>query len=206
MDPAVLWARAALLGSVVLLLGVAGHVTADGELPGPAWLALLLAVAVSLSAPLLARPASMLRVVVMLVAGQALVHVLLIATAGRSAAGHRVGSLQEHVDAGMAGGPHGPALDAARVAGGVSAHAPTLAAHLLVVVLVAVALALAERALWTVAALVRPLLVAWALVHVRVVAPVRDLVTLPAAPPALRSSQRIARSVVRRGPPLLAAA
>ncbi|WP_459975837.1 hypothetical protein [Nocardioides pyridinolyticus] len=206
MDPAVLWARAALLGSVACLLGVAGHVTADGELPGPAWLALLLVVSVSLCAPLLARPASMLRVVVLLVAGQALVHVFLIATAGHSSAGHRVGSLQEHVDAGMAGGPHGPALDAARVAGDVSAHVPVLAVHLLVAVLVGLGLALAERALWTIAALLRPILVAWALVLVRVVAPVRDLVTLPAAPPALRSSQRIARSVVRRGPPLLAAA
>lgn len=205
MDPAVLWARAALLGSVACLLGVAGHVTADGELPGPAWLALLLVVSVSLCAPLLARPASTLRVVVLLVAGQGLVHAFLVVTGGRSPAGHRVGSLQEHVDAGMAGGPHGPALDAARVAGDVSAHVPVLAVHLLVAVLVGLGLALAERALWTLAALVRPLLVAWTLVLVRVVAPVRDLATLPAAPPALRSSQRIARSVVRRGPPLLAA-
>lgn len=212
MDPAVLWARAALLGSVACLLGVAGHVVADGELPGPAWLVLLLAVSVSLSAPLLARPASMLRVVAMLVAGQGLVQVFLLVTAGPGGdAGQRAGSLQTHVDAGMAGGPNGPALDAARVAGDVSGHLPMLAAHLLVAVAVGVWLALGERALWTLvalasAALVRPLLLAWALVHAGAVVPVRDLVTLPAVPPAARSSQCIARSVVRRGPPLLAAA
>lgn len=205
MDPAVLWARAALLGSVACLLGLAGHVLADGELPGPVWLAVLLAVAVALSAPLLVRPASTVRVVAMLVAGQALVHVFLLATAGRAPSGHRVGSLQQHVDAGMAGGPDGPALDAADVAGGVSAHLPALAVHLLVAVLVGLGLALVERTLWSLAALLRPLLIAWTLVHARVVAPVRDLVTLPAVPPVLRSSQRIARSVVRRGPPLLAA-
>lgn len=206
MDPAVLWARAVLLGSVACLLGVAGHVLADGVLPGPVWLVLLLTVSVALCAPLLARPATAVRLVAMLVAGQALVHVFLLATAGRSPSGHRVGSLQQHVDAGMAGGPHGPALDAADVAGGVSAHLPALAVHLLVAVLVGLGLALVERTFWTVAALVRPFLIAWALVHARVVAPVRDLVTMPAVPPALRSSQRIARSVVRRGPPLLAAA
>jgi hypothetical protein len=211
MDPAVLWARAALLGSAACLLGVAGHVLADGEVPGPVWLVLLLAVSISLSAPLLARPASVLRVVVMLVAGQALVHAFLLATAASGAAsGHRAGSLQEHVDAGMAGGPDGPALDAARVAGDVPAHLPVLAVHLLVAVLLGVVLALGERALWTLvaltsAALVRPLLLVWALVHTAAVGPLRDLVTLPAAPPGLRSSQRIARSVVRRGPPLLAA-
>ena len=205
MDPAVLWARAALLGSLACFLGVAGHVTAHGDLPGPVWMALLLAVSVSLCAPLVARPASTLRLVAVLVSGQALVHLLLIATAA-PAAGHRTGSLQEHVDAGMAGGPDGPALDAGRLAGDVSAHVPALGVHLAVAVVVALGLALAERALWTLAALMTPLLLAWALVHTRVVAPVRDLVSLPAAPPVVRSSQRIARSVVRRGPPLLAAA
>lgn len=211
MDPAVLWARAVLLGSLACFLGVAGHVVADGELPGPVWLLLLLAVSVSLCAPLLARPASMLRVVAMLVCGQALVHLFLIATARHGVTGHRTGSLQEHVDAGMAGGPHGPALDAARVAGDVSGHVSMLGVHMLVAVLVGIWVALGERALWTLvalasAALVRPLLLAWALVHARAVAPVRDLVSLPAAPPYPRSSQRIARSVVRRGPPALLAA
>jgi hypothetical protein len=210
MDPAVLWARAALLGSLACFLGLAGHVAADGDLPGPVWLLLLLAVSVSLCAPLLARPASMLRVLAMLVCGQALVHLFLITTSRQGTTGHRTGSLQEQVDAGMAGGPHGPALDAARVAGDVSAHVPMLGVHLLVAVVVGIGLALGERTLWTLvalasAALVRPLLLAWALVHARTVAPVRDLVRLPATPPAPRSSQRIARSVVRRGPPLLAA-
>lgn len=210
MDPAVLWARAALLGSLACFLGVAGHATAGGELPGPLWLVLLLAVSVSLCAPLLARPASALRLVLVLVAGQALVHAFLTATAA-PVAGHRTGSLQAHVDAGMAGGPDGPALDAGRLAGDMTAHAPMLVVHLAVAVLVGLLLALGERTLWTLvalasAALLRPLLLAWSLVHARAVAPVRDLATLPAHPPVLRSAQRIARSVVRRGPPLLAAA
>ena len=42
LDPLLLWSRALVVGSVALFLGVAGHVTADGLLPAPPVLALLL--------------------------------------------------------------------------------------------------------------------------------------------------------------------
>jgi hypothetical protein len=38
------------------------------------------------------------------------------------------------------------------------------------------------------------------------VIPAHDLVTVPAEPPGLRAPARLARSVVRRGPPALLAA
>src|ERR1700754_1831549 len=82
MDPVVLWARAALLAFLACCLGVVGHVTADGLLPGPVWLGVLLLVAVVLCVPLLSRPASSLRIVLLLVGGQTLVHLFLSIAAG----------------------------------------------------------------------------------------------------------------------------
>ena len=43
VDACVLWARALIVGSLAFFLGVVGHVTADGLLPGPAFLTALLA-------------------------------------------------------------------------------------------------------------------------------------------------------------------
>ena len=65
IDSYVLWLRALLVAGVAFFIGVAGHVTAEGLLPGPVTLAVLFAFAVLLSAPLLSRPASRLRLVVM---------------------------------------------------------------------------------------------------------------------------------------------
>jgi hypothetical protein len=227
MDPVVLWARAFLLAFVACFLGVTGHVTADGLLPGPAWLVVLFLVSIALCGPLLARPASLRRIVVLLVGGQTLVHLFLTVAAGHrgdpgtSAArpvasslpvvdGRRVGSLQDQYDAMIGSSQVQPALPVGHLVDDLSAHAPMMAVHLVAAVLVGVWLALGERSLWTLvalasAALVRPLLLAWALVHVRIVAPLGDLVTVPAEPPGLRAPARLARSVVRRGPPLLAA-
>ena len=81
-DPVVLWARALLLAVVGVFLGVAGHVTADGLLPGPLVLGVLLVVSVVACASLLARPASTLRIVVLLVGGQAAVHLVLTVSGG----------------------------------------------------------------------------------------------------------------------------
>ncbi len=91
MDPAVIWARAALLAAVTLFLGVAAHVTADGLLPSAAWLVVLAVLAVVPCAAILARPASALRIVLTLAGGQAAVHLALTVTAGhlaRSGSGH----------------------------------------------------------------------------------------------------------------------
>lgn len=228
MDPVVLWARALLLAFVACFLGVTGHVTADGLLPGPAWLVVLFLGSAALCVPLLARPASLRRIVVLLVGGQTLVHLFLTVAAGHRGDpattvatpvggslpmvdGRRVGSLQDQYDAMIGSSQLQPTLPVGHLVNDLSAHAPMMAVHLVAAVLVGVWLAIGERSLWTLVALastalVRPLLLAWALVHVRIVAPLGDLVTVPAEPPGLRAPARIARSVVRRGPPALLAA
>lgn len=229
MDPGVLWARGVLVAFVACFLGAAGHVTADGLLPGPAWLVVLFLVATALAVALLARPASTRRIVLLLVGGQTLVHLFLTVTAGhrgdaRPAAtrhltpsalptvdGHRVGSLQDQYHATIGSAPVQPSLPVGHLAADLSAHAPMMAAHLLAAVLLGLWLAVGERSLWTLvalgsAALLRPLLLAWALVHARVVTPVTDLVSLPDGPAGTGTSARLARCVVRRGPPALLAA
>jgi hypothetical protein len=232
MDPVVLWARAGLVGFVAFLLGVIGHVSADGLLPGPFWLLVLLGLSVALSVPMLARPASARRIVVMLVGGQTLVHLFLTVAAGhrgdprpdttrpvidsamQSALpvvdGHRVGSLQDQYAATIGSSPPQLSLPVGHVASDLTAQAPKMAAHLAAAVLVGVWLAIGERCLWTLialasAALLRPLLLAWAVLAAHPVAPTTGLATVPAEPPGLRLLARLARTVVRRGPPLLAA-
>ncbi len=69
--------RASLVASVAFFAGVLGHVSADGLLPSPLVLAGLLALGVPFCASQLTRPASMRRIVLMLMAGQTAVHVAL---------------------------------------------------------------------------------------------------------------------------------
>lgn len=222
MDPVLLWARAFLLATIACLLGVLGHVTADGLLPGPGWLVVLVLVGGALCVPLLARPASALRIVVLMVGGQTLVHVFLTVTAGHAddpsapsapsahlvpralptVDGHRVGSLQDQYDA-MAGSVHTqPALPVGHLVGDLSAHAPMMAVHLLAAVLVGLWLAVGERALWTLVALAAAVLLRLA-PFARPVLPARGLAALPAEPAGVTEPVRITRSVVRRGPPAL---
>jgi hypothetical protein len=71
------WARALIFGSVAFflgVLGVVGHVTADGLVPGPAALGVLLGMLVLPSAPMLVRQASPLRLVGLLIGGQTAIH------------------------------------------------------------------------------------------------------------------------------------
>jgi hypothetical protein len=227
LDPCVLWARASGVGALAFFFGVAGHVTADGLLPGPGLLAGLLAFSVLSSAPLLNRPAGPLRLVSMLVGGQAAIHLVLTVTAGhagdpasaasgpgRAAAlgalpvsdGHRVGSLQDAYQ-GVAGQPAmTPALPVGHLVNDLSAHAPMMAAHLAAAALVGLWLAHGERCLWTVLALTGR----------RVLAVVLLLVPVPLAPAsrwrhaavailAGPRSRWLVRPDSRRGPPVLAA-
>lgn len=83
--PALLWARAALLATVVLTASVVGHVSANGLLPGPLAMAGLLAAATVASAAFLTHQASPLRLVSLLVAGQAALHGVLTLLAGHGA-------------------------------------------------------------------------------------------------------------------------
>lgn len=131
-----MWLRAAVLGPVVLLSGAVSHVAADGLLPSPVVMAVALVACTALSAAFLRSRASALRLVALVVGGQAATHLLLSATAGHQDAasaaapangpaagpalqavaddaGRRVGSLADHFDAASAaGGRAGEAVTA----------------------------------------------------------------------------------------------
>lgn len=220
-----LWLRATAVGSVAVLLGVAGHVSADGLLPGLGPLAAMLVGAVLMAVPLLARPASALRLVVVTVGGQALLHLGLTLTAGhagdpvaaapapRAGAldalptvdGRRVGSLHDAYAAMAGEAAPAPALPVGRVLAELQAHAPMMLVHVGVAVLVGLWLARGERCLFTVLALTRRVV----LRLVVLARPVRAEPTRlrPAAAhrvPVLRDPWLV-RPASRRGPPLLAA-
>lgn len=81
-SPALRWARASLLAVVTVLVGSVAHVGADGRMPGPVGLSAVLVLCALAAAPFLGRCASRLRVVLLLVVGQTLVHGALSLTAG----------------------------------------------------------------------------------------------------------------------------
>jgi hypothetical protein len=226
VDAGVLWSRALVVGSLAFFLGVVGHVTADGLLPGPVFLAVLLAMSVLLSAPMLSRPASSLRLVVMLVGGQTLLHLVLTISAGhvgdrgtavgaaRPSAlgnlpvhdGRRLGSLQDaYTGAADQHGALAPSLPVGHLIDDLSAHAPMMAAHLAVAALVGLWLGYGERCLWTLLALTgrRILAAAWALRPV-VATPRLTAVDAGRAPSGPRSVWLV-RPDSRRGPPALLA-
>ena len=115
---ALVWARAAVLGGAMALVGGVSHTSAGGLLPQVAVTALVVLGCVALSAVFLTGPASPLRVVALLVGGQTGVHVALTLAAGHvgdaattvplrsgspltpaSVDGRRVGSLMEQTTA-----------------------------------------------------------------------------------------------------------
>ena len=132
-----LWGRALLLATVALLAGTLAHVGAHGLVPGPAVMAGLLLVGTALCAPLLRTEASRTRVVLLVVLGQAGVHVVLTALGGHHgeepAAGHGPEWL-EHLTADLSG-----------------PHALMAVAHAAAAGLVGLWLAAGERALWSLA-------------------------------------------------------
>lgn len=229
LDPALVVARGGTVGALALVLGVAGHVSADGLLPGPAVLVLLAAVSVVGGVVGLARPAGAVRMTVLLVGGQTLVHLALTITAGHrgdaplaveapaatggprlpSVDGRRLGSLQDaYAHLHPAAGPVRPSLPLAHLMADLSAHAPMMAAHLVVAGLLALWLARGERALLTLLTLAGARLG-------RLLLPLAGLASVPALRPGrprpsalllLRppTPQAWGRSVVRRGPPLTA--
>lgn len=210
---AVRWARATVLGVVVLTLAAVAHVQGDGHVPGPAGMAVLGFLTIAVCAAWLGRPASPLRIVVMTTLGQAGVHLLLSLTAGHAGTAHQASGAtpQTPPPFGPAAAPSGVTtadeLDLGpllHVFSDMAAHAPMAVAHLVAAVAVGLWLAVGERCLWTVVALAaRHLLAPVALlaaavlprpVAVRRGAP-RSLTTVP---PRLAA---LARVVVRRGPP-----
>lgn len=138
-----MWLRVAVLGPVVLVSGAVSHVAADGRLPSAVPMVLVLVACIVLGAFFLRSRASALRLVALLVGGQAATHLLLSVTAGHHGAGsgasgaspapgssagpalqvvaddggRRVGSLADHFDAASAaGGRAGEAVTAGPLA------------------------------------------------------------------------------------------
>ena len=226
--PLLLWGRAGVLTGSTFLVGALGHVTAGGLLPGVPALLLLLATGTTVAAVFLSRPASTRLLVGLVVVGQTLVHGALSLTAGQAAghgAGHgaasyrhaplpgslptgsggRVGSLQDHYEATVAA-PVATGLTVPDPAALLD-HAPMFLAHAVAGVLVGLWLAVGERAVWALLALaVRTVLAPWS--------PSSSLTPARRPRPAVAhlhplhrtALDRVDRSVVRRGPPVLLAA
>lgn len=168
------WLRALLLGTVALSAGVAGHLGADGLMPGRTAVAVLFVVCVCGAALFLGRPASRLRVVMLLIAGQTFIHGALTALAGhrgdpplvrpgvpvqvpdfRTASGgaHRVGSLMDQFYAQQQAGQRValslPYPVQHLLADLTGQHALMAVGHLAAAVVVGLWLATGERALWS---------------------------------------------------------
>lgn len=239
------WTRAALLTAVALVSGTIAHRSADGILPGPVALVVLFVVGTASVAPLLGSPATTLRVVVLIMAGQTFVHGALTALSGhrgdpplqraattpsftppvpvphgqgRRGSYHDLAYAQQHPGSGHVALTV-PAPVQHVLADLTGPHAAMALAHLAAAAVVGVWLALGERALWTILALVadgtRFVVSAAAASYVVSLGVVARIAALTASlrlfPPDLaigrlpRRSQVLERIVVRRGPPPAAA-
>lgn len=218
-----LWWRAGMLSAMTLLLGAVGHVSSGGLMPSWWVLAAMLATGSTVCATVLTRPASTRRILALVVLGQTACHALLSMTAGHVgdpaagvavgptgsgtlpvSDGGRIGSLQDHYDAMLAE----PSTNAALTMPDPAAlldHLPMFLAHTVAALLVGLWLAAGERAVWTLLSLVFTAVVSLLVVPTTIPLPARRLAPLrrrPATPPSLA---RVARDVVRRGPPALLA-
>lgn len=167
------WPRALVLAATVLGVGTVSHVLADGLLPGPVAMLVLLGLTTLALGPFLRSPAGPVRLVALTVGGQALVHVVLGATGGHGGAsrttavlspaalppsplqphtvdGRRVGSLMDQSLA-LPPAPGGGTGEGAltHLLGHALAGGPAmLLAHTAAAAAVGLWLALGERALW----------------------------------------------------------
>lgn len=175
MTSFLVWARASLLAAVMLGTGAVSHVAAGGLLPHPAALLVMAAGLTVLSGRFLLGPASTLRIVTLVVVGQAASHTALSALAGHhgdapsaagsptslpalhlplDADGRRIGSLLDAYHAGGAGvAGHGaagaPVAWATHLLHHLAEQGPLmLATHLAGAVALGLWLAVGERALW----------------------------------------------------------
>lgn len=169
-----MWARALVLGAVMLGTGTVSHASAGGRIPHPVALLVLTAALVVLAGRFLLGPASTRRIVVLVVAGQGLAHTALSALAGHrddggtaaprhppvpatslpvDADGRRVGSLLDAYTStpAMAGHdrPGVPTAPLTHLLHHLADQGPLmLAAHLAAAVALGLLLAVGERALW----------------------------------------------------------
>ena len=150
------WMRALTLASVLVSTGVAGHVAAGGAMPEPVLLMLLLVGATLVLAPGLGSPASSVRVALLVVGGQAFLHLSLRVLATSPVGLPGAGMVMPGDPAGsssMSGGvmfPHGSSTSGeASFAWMGSAHVGMLLAHLVAGLALGLWLAAGERAAWT---------------------------------------------------------
>lgn len=233
--PWLVWGRSGVLGAVALGTGAVSHVLGGGHLPGPGAMVLLLASCVLAAALFLRVRATALRLVVLVVAGQTVVHGALSALAGHrgdpaavastpvgaSAAGPRPSRFFDHYEA-VAQASTAPGASAAPRADWLAhqvehltAQGPAMvAAHLAGAVALGLFLSIGESALWSLLALALSRAVTGARLSVRVLraAGVRCGVALRAGllgepvVPLLRPSLLDRRPPGRRGPPFVLAA
>ncbi|MBO9524364.1 MAG: hypothetical protein J7518_22735 [Nocardioidaceae bacterium] len=221
------WARAAVLASVALGTGAVAHLSADGLLPGPGGLLVLALAWTTLAAMLLGRQASTLRLVALVVGGQAFVHTGLAAMAGHRGdpvtphaapsplpmpTPHPVPRTGSYFDQWAQSRPQGGAAPAVpawlvHAVADVAEHPAMALAHVLAAVAVGLWLAVGERALFALLALTLTLVVALVRRLASVLGPV-PLVPRPvrrASYGLLRVPRRDVWSLgpVRRGPPFL---
>jgi hypothetical protein len=228
MSAGVLWARAVVLAGVAVILGIAGHVSAQGLLPGPTGLAVLGGVAVVMALPVVGRRIGPFAMLVHVVAGQTVVHVALTATAGHRGGavaptqpgpevshpaaslpvvdGQRVGSLRDAYHSGADGAVSAAAAPSplAHLVDDLTAHAPMMVAHLAAAALVALWLSHGERLLWDLVALLGRRLVGALTVPAASVAPRASLWIPVRHDPSTAALLRLIGPHPHRGPPLAA--
>jgi hypothetical protein len=196
------WLRAVLLGGVTVLTGTVAHATAGGLLPSAAAMAALMACSVLLSAAVLGRTASIGLLVGFVAGGQTVIHVVLSVMSGH--ADEPAQPIAWTVD--------GLSSTAGAMVADLGAHAPMMMAHFVAATGVALWLSVGERALWSIlhsvaVIVLRPLLLALlALRRLPATAPLGRVSVLPDTPGFPAHLPALARSVVRRGPPLVLAA
>jgi len=210
------WARALTLASVMLCAGYSGHVAAGGGAPPGALLGPMLVVVTVAVAPFLEKPASAGRVVVLMLAGQGLLHVAL-EVVGSAAPRHGAPMMQTATGDGMAAmvpGVPSPSSTLWMLCLN-DAHLNMLITHVGAALVVALWLASGERAAWVLLG-VTGLAVAktWSAVcDACVVTAVIVVGKRPTAPLAWVDQRRVPRSVwdggralSQRGPPRVCAA
>lgn len=227
------WGRAVVVGSVAMATGVVSHVAGGGLLPGPVTMGLLLVGCVALTAGFLVRPVSTWTLTGLVVAGQGVAHAVLSATAGHrgdAPVSYLVTPPVVTADADVfdryeqiAGAGHSagvvPAptvaewLDA-QVAHFAEAGIWMVVSHLVGAAVLGVFLAVGERALWRLVALVvvrrsvrrGTTALRTAAAGTRHGVRLRATLLVPSEP-QVRGAQLLTRPVLRRrGPPFVLAA
>lgn len=196
--------RAVMIGMVMMFTGVLGHVSAGGLLPSAWVLTSLLAINILAATLFTGRPLRIRYIVLLVAAGQTAVHLGLSLSAGH------VGEAPLAV-AQVINGDVVVSVAWQQLLAELSAHAPMMLAHLMGGFAVGMWLGVGERALWALIAdghtrLIRPLIalrIALAGLRTPVVVGVPQLPEVPSVRPRVAI---LARSVVRRGPPVLLAA